>query len=226
LTASMFLEKMLAEADVQIVDLATPTFLHADMTRMAAEAGKHVHCEKPFCRSVGEGLSACRSVADRGVKLVVGETYVFLASHKKARELIEAGEIGRPLQVRQRHASWVRRQRLRAKRQNASEGWRMDGVQSGGGDYPWIFDHAVHFFAAAEFFMLDRKINEVYSVTGTCQRRRRTKGGSPEASYAVPGVDVPIITWTFEDSDCQGVCQRPPRVNGRRIGPKMHTHPG
>lgn len=91
----------------------------------------------------------------------------------------------------------------------------MDGVKSGGGDYPWIFDHAVHFFAAAEFFMLDQKINEVYSVTGTCQRRRRTEGGSPEASYAVPEVDVPIISWTFENSDCQGVWMRSEPLNGK-----------
>ncbi|MYC95518.1 MAG: hypothetical protein F4X14_11155 [Caldilineaceae bacterium SB0661_bin_32] len=36
--------------------IATPTFLHATMTRQAALAGKHVHCEKPFCRSVAEGM--------------------------------------------------------------------------------------------------------------------------------------------------------------------------
>ena len=92
-------EEMLREAPINTVDIATPTFLHPSMTRQAAEARMHVHCEKPFCRSVAEGLEACDAVKRNGVKLVIGETYVFITSHMKARELIDAGEIGRPLQI-------------------------------------------------------------------------------------------------------------------------------
>ena len=101
-------EEMLAKAQINTVDIATPTFLHPSMARQAAEAGMHVHCEKPFCRSVAEGLEACEAVNRNGVKLVVGETYVFITSHMKARELIDGREIGRPLQIRQRHGAWFR----------------------------------------------------------------------------------------------------------------------
>lgn len=52
-------EELLAQADINTVDIATPTFLHAPMTQQAVVAGKHIHCEKPFCRSVAEGLAAC-----------------------------------------------------------------------------------------------------------------------------------------------------------------------
>ena len=41
-------EEMLAKAEIDAVDIATPTHLHAPMALQAAEAGKHVHCEKPF----------------------------------------------------------------------------------------------------------------------------------------------------------------------------------
>ena len=75
------LDEMLRAARIDVVDIATPTFLHAPMTMQAAAAGKHVHCEKPFCRSTGEGLAACELARQKGVKLVVGETYVFLSSH-------------------------------------------------------------------------------------------------------------------------------------------------
>ena len=75
-------EDMLAQTDINTVDIGTPTFLHVPMTVRAAQAGKHVHCEKPFCRSVAEGLTACRAARDAGVKLVVGETYVFTTSHR------------------------------------------------------------------------------------------------------------------------------------------------
>ena len=40
------------EFDLDVVDIATPTHLHVPMTLKALRAGKHVHCEKPFCRSL------------------------------------------------------------------------------------------------------------------------------------------------------------------------------
>ena len=208
-------EEMIKEADLDVVDIGTPTFMHIPVAVAAAKAGKHVHCEKPFCRSIGEGLEACRAAAENGVKIVVGETYVFHASHVKARELIEAGEIGKPLQIRQRKASWKRKGQRRqpSRRQNATEGWRGDAEQSGGGDYPWVFDHAVHFFAAAEYFMLDLAITEVYSVPGT--RRIQPDSELSQASTSVPRLDVPIITFRFEDSDCQGVWTSAEKQSGK-----------
>ncbi|MCZ6634206.1 MAG: Gfo/Idh/MocA family oxidoreductase, partial [bacterium] len=188
-------EAMLEQADINTVDLATPTFLHVPMTQQAAEAGKHVHCEKPFCRSVAEGKSVCDIVAKAGIKLVVGETYVFNTSHVKARELIDAGEIGRPLQIRQRHGPWIRKRKDGPGRY-VGKTWRRDPELSGGGNYTWIFGHAVHFFAAAEYFMQDLKIVEVYSLSGTCLHQGTHQ---PE---------IPIMTWTYEDSDCQGVWMR------------------
>lgn len=92
---------------------ATPTFLHVPMTLQALQAGKHVHCEKPFCRSVAEGMQAVEMATSTGCKVVVGETYVFTTAHMRARALVEAGEIGRPLQVRQRHGAWLERPRAR-----------------------------------------------------------------------------------------------------------------
>lgn len=104
-------EDMLARADVDLVDVATPTFLHAPMCLAALEAGKHVLCEKPFCAGVAEGEAATALASERGLALAVGETYVFHASHMKARALIAAGAIGRPLQIRHRQGAWLRRAR-------------------------------------------------------------------------------------------------------------------
>jgi predicted dehydrogenase len=197
-------DEMLANADINTVDIATPTHLHIPMTQRAAEAGKHIHCEKPFCRSIAEGQVAVDAVKKAGVKLVVGETYVFNTSHMKARELIEAGEIGNPLQIRQRHGPWRRRQRGTPVRRSAgAKTWRRDPELSGGGNYTWIFDHAVHFFAAAEYFLLDQQISEVYSVKSTCTVREKRED------------EIPIITWTYENTDCQGVWMRAEPANGK-----------
>ena len=207
-------EDMLAQAPINTVDIATPTFLHSRMTTQAAAAGKHVHCEKPFCRSVGEGLAACEAARRAGVKLVVGETYVFITSHRKARELIEAGEIGRPLQVRQRHGAWLEREMPRVDTGPSDRTWRVDPQQSGGGEYPWIFDHAVHFFATAEYLMLD-------AGSPKCTRSWRGQHGGPRRSgaahdpYLAAEADIPIITWHYDDPACQGVWMRAERLNGK-----------
>lgn len=207
-------EEMLANPAINVIDVATPTFLHATMTKQAALAGKHVHCEKPFCRSVSEGKEAVDAARRSGVKLVVGETYVFVTSHLKARELIEAGEIGRPLQVRQRHGAWIARRKRTVYRVPPDRNWRIDPVKSGGGDYTWIYDHAVHFFATAEYFMMDLDIAEVHSVVAAAQGQRKRTGASHDP-YTTAEVDIPIITWRYADPACQGVWMRAERLNGK-----------
>ena len=205
---------LLADPDVQVVDIATPTFLHARMTRQAAQAGKHIHCEKPFCRSVAEGMEAVQAVNGAGVKLLVGETYVFLTSHMKARALIEDGAIGRPLQIRQRHGAWRRRADHELHLGAAARAWRLDGAQSGGGRYPWMFDHAVHFFATAEYLMEDATIDEVYAVVATGSGEGRRAGASHDP-YRTEEVDIPIITWRYADTERQGVWMRADPLNGK-----------
>ena len=205
---------MLQKADIDIVDIATPTFLHSPMTVQAATAGKHIHCEKPFCRSLAEGLEASAAAERHRVKLLVGETYVFISSHVKARELIEAGEIGRPLQIRERHGAWLERERPAVPTGPPDRSWRVDAEKSGGGGYPWIYDHAVHFFATAEYLMLDQRIAEIYAVPSTA-RGVQKKGGAAHDPYVTAEVDIPIICWKYEDTDCQGVWMRAERLNGK-----------
>ncbi len=205
-------DELLADPKINVVDIATPTHLHSTMAAQAAAAGKHVHCEKPFCRYTGEGLEACRSAAQKGVKLMVGETYVFLSSHMKARELLEAKEIGRPLQIRQRHGAWLEKEKLQAV--PTDRNWRLDPVQSGGGAFPWIFDHAVHFFSTAEYLLLDIPVREVFAVTAD-NRGLRSQKGAAHDPYSTAEVDIPIITWKYDDPACQGAWMRAERLNGK-----------
>ena len=206
-------EAMLAEAELDVVDITTPTFLHASMTQQAAALGKHVLCEKPFCRNLAEGLQACDVARRTGVTLMVGETYCFISSHMKARELIESGEIGRPLtdQTTAWGLAGPEKSRPLIRGRLLAAGVLIRPNQAGG-DYPWIFDHAVHFFAAAEFFMLDQPIAEIYALTasGHDGAARRGAGHDP---YQSSEVDIPIITWKFDDPACQGVWMRAERLN-------------
>ena len=72
-------EAMLSDPEINAINIATPTCLHSSMTRQAAAAGKHVHCEKPFCASIGEGLDACAAAEQSQTVIAVGETCTFTA---------------------------------------------------------------------------------------------------------------------------------------------------
>ena len=89
--------ELLADADVESVYIATPVHLHAEQTIAAAEAGKHVLCEKPMAMNVGECdrmLAACRA---SGVRLGVAYYRHFYPVIARVKSLIASGEIGVPV---------------------------------------------------------------------------------------------------------------------------------
>jgi len=190
--------EMLKDPEINTVDIATPTFMHVEMTIQAAEAGKNIHCEKPFCLNLEEGERACEAAKKNGVSLMVGESYVFMTSIMKARELIDAGEIGKPLQIRQRFGAWIERKDVFIGQQKSGI-WRKDSAKAGGNGYPWMFDHCVHFFATAEYLMNGSKLKEVYAINS-----------NPEKTD-----DISLMTWTYEDTDCQGVWMRAEQSKGK-----------
>jgi predicted dehydrogenase len=206
-------EAMLRRDDISLIDVATPTSLHAPMCMAALQAGKHVHCEKPFCRSIAEGEAVAEAAAARGLRVAVGETYVFLTAHVRARALIADGAIGRPLQIRQRHGAWLARGEAAIDTGPTERNWRVDPVLSGGGAYPWIFDHAVHFFATAEYFALDKPIAEIYALPSPLAGAEHS--GAPHDPYITPEVDIPLITFKFADPACQGIWMRAEPLNGK-----------
>ena len=132
-------EQMLKDPEINTVDITTPTILHSPMALAAAIAGKNILCEKPFCLTLTEGQEVCEAARSKGVTLMVGESYIFMTSLKQARTLIEAGEIGRPQQIRQRFGSWVERPGVLETSRPVTEDhreWRMDSKKAGGEGFP------------------------------------------------------------------------------------------
>ena len=85
--------------DVDIVDICLPTFLHREYVEMAANAGKHVFCEKPIALTVDDAAvmeDVCRR---NGVKFMVGHVLRFWGEYVKAKELLQEGVIGTILAV-------------------------------------------------------------------------------------------------------------------------------
>jgi predicted dehydrogenase len=128
---------MLAEVDV--VDICTPTHLHYEMTLKAAAAGKHIICEKPLARTLAQGqemIAVCRSA---GVKLLVAHVVRFFPEYAQAKTLVARGEIGQPAVIR------LTRGTFRPKK--ATDNWFVDFDKSGG----MMLDLMVHDFDVARW---------------------------------------------------------------------------
>ncbi|MCD4828407.1 MAG: Gfo/Idh/MocA family oxidoreductase [Candidatus Cloacimonetes bacterium] len=88
-------QELLADATIQAVNIATPIETHFEITRDALNAGKHVLVEKPLSCSGAEVDALIRIADDNDLILMAGHTFLFSPPVLKAKEIIEAGELGK-----------------------------------------------------------------------------------------------------------------------------------
>lgn len=150
-------EDVLNDREVDAVELLTPHHLHCPMTVAAARAGKHISVQKPMALCAAEADEMIAAAGQAGVCLRVYETFVYYAPAVKARQMIEAGEIGE----------------IRALRMHINSGtgdtswhvplsawlWRLDPKKCGGG--PLVFDHGYHLFSLG--YYLAGPVSKVYA---------------------------------------------------------------
>jgi len=87
-------EALLADADVDAVALATPHSTHASQMIAAAQAGKHIFCEKPFTLTKRDAEAAVEATRNAGVTVAVGYNRRFHPEMTKLRERIRSGGLG------------------------------------------------------------------------------------------------------------------------------------
>ncbi|MCL1817832.1 MAG: Gfo/Idh/MocA family oxidoreductase, partial [Spirochaetaceae bacterium] len=87
-------EEVLADKDIEAVYIPLPNNLHAAWIKAAADAGKHILCEKPFAMNARETEEAVRYAEAKGVKVMEAFMYRFHPQWQKVREIIWTGEIG------------------------------------------------------------------------------------------------------------------------------------
>jgi predicted dehydrogenase len=85
---------LVSDERVQLFDNSGPNNLHAEPTIAAAEAGKHVICEKPLGRDAAESYETWQRVEAAGVKHMCAFNYRFVPAVRLAREIIESGDLG------------------------------------------------------------------------------------------------------------------------------------
>jgi predicted dehydrogenase len=143
------LSRLLADPEIDAVEILTPHHLHAEHATAALEAGKHVSLQKPPARTLAEFDRITRKSDETGLTLRTFENFAFYPPHQKARELVEAGAVGEPLSVRLKTAAGRPTDGWEVTPQ--TQAWRLDTATCGGG--PTTFDHGYHCFNMGRYFM-------------------------------------------------------------------------
>jgi predicted dehydrogenase len=93
------LDTVLADADVDAVDICLPTPLHRDFAERAFAAGKHVFLEKPLALTVEDGEAIMAAAERGGTIFMVGLVLRFWPEYVELGRLVQGGELGRPRAV-------------------------------------------------------------------------------------------------------------------------------
>lgn len=91
------IEQLLADPNIDVVDITLPPFRHAEVAIAALQAGKHVFCEKPLTLTADSAQNVVDVAKECGRMLMVGHVLPFFPEYQWARATIESGKYGRLL---------------------------------------------------------------------------------------------------------------------------------
>jgi predicted dehydrogenase len=129
---------MLADDRVQLFDNGGPNDAHAEPCIAAAEAGKHVFCEKPLARTAEEAKTMLDAVQKAGVKHMVAFNYRFVPAIRQIRKLIDSGLLGQIYHFRAVYLQeWI------MPHYNTPMIWRLQKEQAGSGALGDLGSHVI-----------------------------------------------------------------------------------
>jgi predicted dehydrogenase len=155
-------EAMLAIDEIDMVVIGAPNHVHCELTLKAAEAGKHVVVEKPFCMNLAEAdrmIDACNKAK---VKLMYAEELCFTPKYVRLKALLDEGALGSPVLLKQseKHDG-----------PHADHFWDVE--RSGGGVTMDMGCHAFQFF---RWLNHNNPVKSVYAQMSTTVHQKKTRG--------------------------------------------------
>ncbi|MFX0070334.1 MAG: Gfo/Idh/MocA family protein [Candidatus Hermodarchaeota archaeon] len=154
-------KRMIDREDLDIVEILTPHDLHYPMTDYCAKAHvPGISVQKPLANSISNCDKIIQTCKDENVKLKLFENFRFYPIYLRAKELLDQGIIGEPLNIRINNIlgggpSWSAAENINVWI------WRINFDRCGGG--PEIFDDGQHKFSLALWFMDEERVEKVYS---------------------------------------------------------------
>jgi predicted dehydrogenase len=157
--------EVVEDPEVELFVNLGPNAMHAEPVIAAAEAGKHIMCEKPLGRDAEESHRMWEAVARAGVTNVCGFNYRFVPAIRLAREIIESGDLGEIYHFRARFLQeWIADPAFPMV-------WRLDKAAAGSGV---IGDLGSHIVDLARYLA-----GEIDAVTGITKTFVTERDGQP-----------------------------------------------
>ena len=132
--------EVVTRGDLDVIDVATPNYLHADVAIAALDAGKDVLLEKPMATTIADCDRLLAAEARSGRLVSVGHELRQSAQWGKIKALIDDNQIGDPL--------YVNINLFRNFYRSGASGWRYDRSRVGS----WLLEEAVHYFDLALWY--------------------------------------------------------------------------
>jgi predicted dehydrogenase len=181
--------QMILEADLDAVDICLPHHLHAEAIVSAAQAGKHILCEKPLCLTVEEANQVQQAVSTAGVTLMCAHNQLFLPAVSTAKQLLDQGILGTVYEVRITDTFYND-----FNPQNM--GWRATAATSGGGE---LIDTGYH----PTYLMLHLAGGSPVEATALLSRHRLRFMDSEDSAQVLVRFDNGIVghlvtSWAYD----------------------------
>lgn len=132
------IDAVVADPEIDVIDICLPHNLHTDAVIKAAEAGKAILCEKPLCTNLSDAARIRETLKTTGAVFMGAHNNLFTPSLLEARRLLAGGFLGQPFLFRSietfQSRSFDPWAPGGAKAGGGQRGWRADLRQSGGGE--------------------------------------------------------------------------------------------
>jgi UDP-N-acetyl-2-amino-2-deoxyglucuronate dehydrogenase len=153
--------ELLKREDIDVVNILTPSGMHADMAIEAAKYGKHIIAEKPIDITLEKANSMIEVCRDAGVKLATISQHRFDPSTVKVKESIVQGNLGSPV-LGQAAVNWYRSQDY-----YDSGEWRGTWALDGGGA---LMNQSIHTIDLLQYLMGPVESINAHTATLTHER--------------------------------------------------------
>jgi predicted dehydrogenase len=174
--------QLVADPRVQLFDNGGPNDLHAEASIAAAEAGKHILCEKPLGRTTAESKRMLEAVTKAKVKHMVAFNYRFIPAIRQAYELIKSGALGEIYHFRAIYLQeWIMDP-------NFAQVWRLDKSQAGSGA---LGDLGAHIIDLARHLVGEPK--SVMAMTKTFIPERPSADGKSRVKVDVDDAFISLV---------------------------------
>jgi len=181
---------LVADPDIDVVDIATPTHLHAPIALAAMNAGKHVIVDKPMALSSTESRRMLSAAQRKRIVHAVTFNIRYNVMLQQARAMVRRGDLGKPQFI---HGHYLQEWLLKETDFN----WRLLPEQAG--HLAMVADAGAHWYDLAEHLTAGRIVRVLADFARFIDVRRRPTGPGRTKPYRVEVPDLGLVLCEFEN---------------------------